>query len=192
MKLLEKEKDKVVDKNKQLKDEKDDIQKKTHRGRKIIDCLRKNTAKSHFVSQLGHFLALVVPNSSNWMGITYLNYAIRHRLYLLKLLASQIGKQNYQDKDTCTPSQVLRKHVTMFQQMHIITGKVSNKYIKNIRKEDIFPPLVGMSETFKKVIITYFHRLHFPLKTLGTFFSQWCTSCWRHKEIMSCIWSSFP
>lgn len=35
-----------------------------------INQLFKNTPKSHFVSQLGH-LALVVPNSSNWMGVTF-------------------------------------------------------------------------------------------------------------------------
>lgn len=78
-----------MDKNsKQLKDEKEDIQKKTHRGRKIINCLRKNTAKSHFVSQLGHLLALVVSNFSNWMGITYLNYAIRHQPFRNIILSS--------------------------------------------------------------------------------------------------------
>lgn len=44
-KLLDNEKDKVLDKNsKQLKDEKDDVQQKTRRQRKIINCLRKNTA----------------------------------------------------------------------------------------------------------------------------------------------------
>lgn len=53
-----------------------------------INCLRQNTAKSHFVSQLGHFLALVVPNSSNWMDLTYLNYAIRHQPFRNVTLSS--------------------------------------------------------------------------------------------------------
>lgn len=100
-------------------------------------------------------------------------------------------KQNYQDKDPSTPLWVLRKHVTMFQQMHIITQKVSNKYIHNIRKEAIFLSLVGMSETFEIVVITSFLWLHFPFKTLGTFFSSGAQVV-GDIEIMSCIWSSFP
>lgn len=47
VKLLDNEKDKVLDKNsKQLKDEKEDFQQKTGRQRKIINCLRKNTANA--------------------------------------------------------------------------------------------------------------------------------------------------
>lgn len=74
-------------------------------------------------------------------------------------------------------------------QMHIITEKVSNKYI-NIRK-DIFLPLERTSKTFKKVVITSFHWLHFPFKTLGNLFSSG-TQVFGDKEIMSCIWSSSP
>lgn len=60
----------------------------------------------------------------------------------------------------------------MFQQTHIITQKVSKKYMNKIRKEDIFfLPLVRRSETSENVVIASFHRLHFHFERLGTFFS---------------------
>lgn len=75
--------------------------------------------------------------------------------------------------------------------MHIITQKVSKKYMNKIRKEGLFSPS-GKVRNLRKCGHCIFSSTSLPFWKTRNFLFHWCRGCWRHKEIMSCMWSSFP